>query len=87
MNNFTRRDFIGMGTLALGGLLINNTYANPLTNLKNKRIGVIGLDTSHSIAFARSLLQDSDRFKGYKVVAAYPYGTKTIPSATSRIPQ
>ncbi|HLS38528.1 MAG TPA: Gfo/Idh/MocA family oxidoreductase [Sphingobacterium bovisgrunnientis] len=87
MNNFTRRDFIGMGTLALGGLLINNTYANPLTNLKNKRIGIIGLDTSHSIAFTRSLLQDSDRFKGYKVVAAYPYGTKTIPSATSRIPQ
>jgi len=87
MNNFTRRDFIGMGTLALGGLLINNTYANPLTNLKNKRIGIIGLDTSHSIAFTTSLLQDSERFKGYKVVAAYPYGTKTIPSATSRIPQ
>jgi len=87
MKNFTRRDFIATGTLALGGLMTTDIYASPYSTLKNKRIGIIGLDTSHSIAFTKSLLQDSERFVGYKVVAAYPYGTKTIPSATSRIPQ
>lgn len=54
------------------------------------RIGIIGLDTSHSIAFTKLLnSKDSndDFVKRYEVVAAYPYGTKTIESATSRIPK
>lgn len=87
MKNFTRRDFIAVGTLALGGLMTTDSYASPFSTFKNKRIGIIGLDTSHSIAFTKTLLQETERFKGYKVVAAYPYGTKTIPSATARIPQ
>lgn len=84
--NYTRRDFISASTLAIGGLLSNDVFASPTTQ-KNKRIGIIGLDTSHAIAFTKALFEDSERFKGYKVVAAYPYGTKTIPSATSRIPE
>lgn len=54
------------------------------------RIGIIGLDTSHSIAFTK-LLNDKeskdDFVTRYEVVAAYPYGTKNIESATSRIPK
>lgn len=54
------------------------------------RIGIIGLDTSHSTAFTK-LLNDKDstdpNVRKYEVVAAYPYGTKNIESATSRIPK
>jgi len=54
------------------------------------KIGIIGLDTSHSIAFTK-LLNDKtseDHFvKEFEVVAAYPYGTRNIESATSRIPK
>lgn len=54
------------------------------------RIGIIGLDTSHSTAFTK-LINDKDsddpRVRKYEVVAAYPYGTKNIESATSRIPR
>lgn len=54
------------------------------------RIGIIGLDTSHSIAFTK-LLNDKEGedhyVKAFEVVAAYPYGTMDIESATSRIPK
>lgn len=52
------------------------------------RIGIIGLDTSHSTAFTELLNGDSDdKFvKEFEVVAAYPYGSKTILSSYERIP-
>lgn len=52
------------------------------------RIGIIGLDTSHSTAFTELLNGDSDdKFvKEFEVVAAYPYGSKTIQSSYERIP-
>lgn len=52
------------------------------------RIGIIGLDTSHSVRFSEELNKkgtDDYFVNKYEVVAAYPYGTKTIPSATKRI--
>jgi hypothetical protein len=91
MNNlFNRRDFIkttaatGLG-LSLGG----SVFAGGLNMASGKRVGIIGLDTSHSIAFAKALnaAQPSPEFKGYKVVAAYPYGSKTIKSSADRIPK
>lgn len=53
-----------------------------------KRIGIIGLDTSHSVAFTKALNADVEdsALQGYKVVAAYPYGSKTIETSASRIP-
>ncbi|GAB3954054.1 Gfo/Idh/MocA family oxidoreductase [Spirosoma harenae] len=53
-----------------------------------KRVGMIGLDTSHSVAFTKALnaADASPDFAGYKVVAAYPYGSKTIESSAKRIP-
>src|SRR5690606_4696562 len=72
---------------------IGMTLINPLESLsrpaaKGKRVGIIGLDTSHSIAFTKMLNADSPdaKYLGYKVVAAYPYGSRTIESSASRIP-
>lgn len=52
------------------------------------RLGIIGLDTSHSIAFTKSLNRSpaDPKFQNCRVVAAYPYGSQTIESSTSRIP-
>ncbi len=52
------------------------------------KIGIIGLDTSHSPAFVKFLNGDSpkEEFKDFRIVAAYPYGSKTIPSSYERIP-
>lgn len=51
------------------------------------RIGIIGLDTSHSTAFTKSLNTDSKpEFSGFKVTAAFPQGSSTIKSSADRIP-
>ena len=54
-----------------------------------KRVGIIGLDTSHSPAFARALNAKvpDPMLKGYTVVAAYPYGSQSIASSADRIPR
>ena len=59
------------------------------TTAQTIRVGIIGLDTSHSPAFAR-LLNDSDAdpdIAGFRVVAAYPHGSADIESSVRRIPQ
>jgi len=52
------------------------------------KIGIIGLDTSHSIAFTKFLngTDQKEEYKDFKIVAAYPYGSKTIKSSYDRIP-
>lgn len=56
---------------------------------QGKRIGIIGLDTSHSPAFVNAFNADEPdpRLRGYRVVAAYPYGSRTIESSYNRIPR
>ena len=53
------------------------------------RLGIIGLDTSHSTAFTE-LLNSSDTTDHYvsrfEVTAAYPWGSNTIESSYKRIP-
>ena len=52
------------------------------------RVGLIGLDTSHSPAFTK-ILNDPDAASdvaGYRVVAAYPNGSADIASSVRRIP-
>lgn len=52
------------------------------------KVGIIGLDTSHATAFTK-LLNSEDKkaeYNGFKIVAAYPYGSKTIESSYKRIP-
>lgn len=52
------------------------------------KLGIIGLDTSHSTAFTELLNSDSDEpfVREFEVVAAYPYGSKVIESSYNRIP-
>lgn len=58
-------------------------------DVKQLRVGIIGLDTSHVIAFTK-ILNDpdvSDDLAGCRIVAAYPKGSPDIESSTSRIPK
>jgi len=52
------------------------------------RVGVIGLDTSHSIAFTKSLnaAPGNPLMRNCRVVAAYPYGSKDLKESNVRIP-
>lgn len=55
-----------------------------------KRIGIIGLDTSHAPAFTRTFnARDASAqdLRGFRVVAAYPPGSPDIESSTSRVPE
>jgi len=54
---------------------------------KTIRIGVIGLDTSHAVAFTK-LFNAPDAagdLAGFRVVAAFPAGSPDIPSSATRI--
>jgi len=60
---------------------------------KPLRAGIIGLDTSHVLAFTQTLNkgpkkpEDADKVAGVRVVAAYPQGSKDIESSTTRVPE
>lgn len=53
------------------------------------RVGIIGLDTSHSEAFIKLLNAENpeSQYEGFKVVAAYPHGSLKIQSSIERIPK
>lgn len=53
------------------------------------RVGIIGLDTSHVPAFTKSFNEEpaNPEMQNCRVVAAYPYGSRTIESSYSRIPK
>lgn len=52
------------------------------------RIGIIGLDTSHAIAFTKDFNAPKPipELAGFRVVAAYPKGSPDIESSVSRVP-
>ena len=84
-----RRSFIKKTAAAGIGLgLINQTalFSNPVQD--KKRIGMIGLDTSHSVAFTKEFNspEATADLNGYKIVAAYPHGSRDIQSSVERIP-
>ena len=55
---------------------------------KSLRAGIIGLDTSHAIAFTKSLNAEKPvaAVAGCRLVAAYPKGSPDIASSVSRVP-
>lgn len=88
--SFNRRNFlksltaasVGMSAIGTRVLAHRKVTENPTT------IGIIGLDTSHSIAYP-DIIHDPDggpEMAGFKVTAAYPYGSREIESSYSRIP-
>ena len=95
--SYNRRKFIRDTTLAGVALGISrsgnaalqfSSRSKKLNEVETgKRIGIIGLDTSHSVAFTEALndpLADK-AFAGFKVVAAYPKGSNDIQSSVERI--
>lgn len=85
-----RREFIKTTTFGgIGlGLAGKTLLINDAGNIPGGKVGIIGLDTSHSTAFTRALNDPAagPEFGGYKVVAAFPKGSNDIKSSTDRIP-
>ena len=55
---------------------------------KSLKIGMIGLDTSHCLAFSKLLnvTDAKDHVAGGRMIAVYPKGSPDIESSTSRVP-
>jgi hypothetical protein len=94
----SRRNFVIKSALAATGMAysyksVSATIRTKLNRFgksvpKGKRIGIIGLDTSHCIEFTK-VLNNPDagpEFAAYKVVSAYPKGSNDIESSVTRIP-
>ena len=56
---------------------------------QNIRAGIIGLDTSHAVAFTKTCNTDPQKpeVMGLRIVAAYAQGSKDIESSTKRVPE
>jgi len=65
------------------GVAIADEPAKPM------RIGMIGLDTSHCLAFAEMLNKQTPapEFAGFRLVLVYPKGSPDIESSVSRVPE
>jgi hypothetical protein len=95
MTEPNRRDSLktiaaGMGATMLNSLSLYAEEREALTPIADTplRAGMIGLDTSHVVAFT-GLLNDPAKAKGIlgtvKVTAAFPGGSKDIPSSIDRV--
>ena len=75
----------GLGSYLLPFGAPGSASAGPL---QGKKVGIIGLDTSHSIAFTKELNNPTANpdWAGYRVVAAYPKGSNDIETSVKRIP-
>ena len=86
-----RRNFVKtamIGSIGLSSMGSHTVWSKSQIEA-GKKVGMIGLDTSHSIAFTKEFNNPDagPEFGGYKVVAAYPRGSYDIESSYSRIPK
>jgi predicted dehydrogenase len=89
MNKFNRRDFVKRASAGGISLGLAGRF-QPLFETKGSeggRVGIIGLDTSHSVAFTKALNSPDagPEFGGYRITAAYPKGSNDIKSSVDRI--
>lgn len=85
---FDRRDFIKTSAITGMGVTMGSSLFAQSNTPKGLRVGMIGLDTSHCIAFTKVLNNPNagPEFAGYKVVAAYPtLGSSDIPASIDRL--
>lgn len=84
-----RRNFIQTTAMATAALAMPSwgSAAGTRNVSAGKRIGIIGLDTSHSIEFTKWFNRSDAGHEtgGYKVVCAYPPGSRDIKESVSRI--
>jgi len=68
--------------------IVCSTRAIADDSAKVFRVGIIGLDTSHALAFTNGINGSGDKpgIEGFRVVAAYPKGSPDIESSVSRVP-
>ena len=85
-----RRTFLKTSSLAgitvmTSGLSFGKTTLQTVPN--GKRIGIIGLDTSHVEVFTKAFNAEnaSPELGGYKVVAAFPHASEDIASSIGRL--
>ena len=58
-----------------------------------QKVGIVGLDTSHVVAFTQTLNRgpkvaaDAPKFAGFRVVAAFPQGSRDIAASVERVPE
>ena len=88
----SRRKFLKSSVIAGIGVTTSSIQAScdqsGNNQVKDFKIGIIGLDTSHSPAFAKYINNpENESMHGMLVSAAYPYGSNTIESSAKRIPQ
>ncbi|WP_156307160.1 Gfo/Idh/MocA family protein [Sphingobacterium endophyticum] len=82
MKKTNRRIFIQqLGIVGASTSVFSLKPTRSLASQKIKKIGIIGLDTSHSEMFSKDINEGSLKDRGYRVVAAFPHGSKDIPSA------
>lgn len=82
MKKTNRRIFIQqLGIVGASTSVFSLKPTRSMASQKVKKIGIIGLDTSHSEMFSKDINEGSLKDRGYKVVAAFPHGSKDIPSA------
>lgn len=97
-SSISRRGFLKNTSLASAGLAwttaVPAAFSDDFPNQpypgipSGGRVGIIGLDTSHSTSFVDALngLSPDSALEGYRIVAAYPYGSRDIQSSAERIP-
>ncbi|MBC8153025.1 MAG: Gfo/Idh/MocA family oxidoreductase [Bacteroidetes bacterium] len=90
-SHLSRRQFSALALAAGAASLVPFFPAYGLSKRSvatGKRVGIIGLDTSHSVAFTNELNNAAPNpdWLGYRVVAAYPKGSNDIESSVKRIP-
>lgn len=89
--SISRRNFVCTSAIAGAGLAFTSSpvSANKSGNpAEGTRVGIIGLDTSHCIAYTKALNNPNagPEFGGYKVVAAFPTaGSSDVPSSINRL--
>ncbi len=85
-----RRSFIRYAANTALGMGLAGSFSGSFANTiadSPKRIGIIGLDTSHSVAFAKALNgpDPSASYTGFTITAAYPRGSADIESSVKRL--
>ncbi len=83
-----RRSFLKTSIITGAGILTRPYIFSQPAAAAGKRIGIIGLDTSHCIAFTKTFNDENagTEYDGYKVVAAYPTsGSSDLPASIDRL--
>lgn len=84
-----RRNFLRAAGLAGIGTVVSAKGFSAMGTFGGEaiRVGVIGLDTEHSVAFTRTFhAADAADVAGFRVVAACPHGSRDIASSLEMIP-